>query len=103
MDTFSFLRLGDLIGTKQTGARTIEIEIPLEGTIQTLGLCEICQKRLPNHYEGRYVLADLYDAEEIRMIPIVEGAEMIIRCYRISMTMSEDGQRINLVIQGLLE
>lgn len=103
VDTFSFVRLGDLIGTKQTGARTIEIEIPLEGTIQTPALCETCQKRRPNIYEGRYVLADLYDVEDISLIPITDGEEMIIRCYSISMAMSEDGQHINLVIQGLLE
>ena len=103
VDTFSFVRLGDLIGTKQTGAHVIEIEIPLEDTVQTPALCEACQKRLPNHYEGRYVLADLYDAEDIRLIPIADGEEMVIRCYSISMTMSEEGQYINLVIQGVLE
>ena len=103
VDTFSFVRLGDLIGTKQTGNRIIEIKVPVQDTIKIPALCRNCQKQLQYSFEGRYVLADLYDAEDISLIPITGGAEMVIRCYSISMAMSEAGQHISLVIQGLLE
>ena len=63
METFSFVALGDVKGTKLTDSKTIELDIPTD-SITNPALCRSSRKQLDGLFVGRYALADLYDKEE---------------------------------------
>ena len=101
METFSFVALGDVKGTKLTDSKTIELDIPTD-SITNPALCRNCRKQLDGLFVGRYVLADLYDMEEKTLIPIDRSLSMVLRCYEITSNKAEDGM-LNVIIQGILE
>lgn len=101
--TFSFIKLGNVSGTKQTGSKTAELEIPLADSSIAPALCKDCRKLLQPGYTGRYVLADLYELEAKTLIPIADGTKVEMRCYQLSMTRSKESNRIIVSIQGTLE
>ena len=61
--TFSFVRLGNITGTKLTGSKVIEFGVPIADKTNNPALCKDCRELLQAGYKGRYVLADLYDME----------------------------------------
>ena len=100
IDTFSFVRLGNVTGTKLTGSRTIEIKVPMVDQISTPALCENCRKMLNGDYTGRYVIADLYSVDNKALIPIENGIDMDMRCYKINSI--EMDQTIVIFVKGVL-
>ncbi len=100
MSTFSFIGLGNVTGTKLTGSKTIEIDVPLEKAVDP-ALCKTCRKQLSSASVTRYVLADLYDIENKRLIPIQEDLSMTLRCYKI--TAPKDADHLKVMIQGILK
>lgn len=102
MSTFSFVRLGNVSGTKLTGNAIIEINVPCADTTHNPALCKSCRELLQGGYTYRYVLADLYDMEVKTLIPIEDGTEMTLRCYEITMNQNEEKDGITVVVQGIL-
>lgn len=102
VDTFSFVRLGNVSGTKMTGNAVIEVDIPNADKTSSPALCKECKALLQKGYKGRYVLADLYDKESKTLIPIENGTAMTLRCYEISMSQIEEKDGIHVVVQGIL-
>ena len=102
MSTFSFVKLGNVFGTKLTDSKIIEIEVPCADTTRNPALCKDCRELLQGEYTGRYVLADLYDMEEKTLIPIEDNKEMVLRCYEIIMNQNKEKDRIIVTIQGIL-
>lgn len=103
MSTFSFVKLGNVSGTKLTDSKIIEIEVPCADITRNPALCKGCQELLQGGYTGRYVLADLYDMEVKMLIPIEDGTEIVLRCYKITMGRNEEKNRIVVIVQGILE
>ena len=101
-DTFSFVKLGNVSGTKLTGSKTIELHIPNDKTAFP-SLCKECKKQLPVGYTSRYVFADLHGTEEKFLIPIAENTTISLRCYELSMKQEVEKGGISVVIQGTLE
>ena len=103
VDTFSLISFGSVKGTRLTGSRIIEIKVPSTDTALPLSLCKDCQKILQDDYSNRYVLADLYDADIKHLIPIVDGTQITLRCYDISMKETLQNGEILVTIQGSLD
>lgn len=103
MSTFSLIHLGNVSGYKLTDTKIVEIEVPTADTTNNPALCENCRKLLQNGYNGRYVLADLYDMENRTLISIVDGEEVNLRCYEITMSQNEENNGIKVVVHGILE
>ena len=101
MGTFSFVRLGNVSGTKLTDSKIIEIHIPNDKTLFPM-LCNDCRKQLPFGYTSRYVFADLYGMEEKILIPIARNTFLSLRCYDLSMVEDTEKGGISVVIQGTL-
>lgn len=99
MGTFSFVRLGDVTGTKLTDSKTIELDIPTD-SITNPALCKSCRKQLGGLAVGRYVLADLYNSEDRTTIQIKDGLCLELRCYHITAQL-ENGV-LKLIVQGTL-
>lgn len=100
-DTFSFVKLGNVSGTKLTGSKTIELHIPNDTTAFPL-LCKECKKQIPG-YTSRYVFADLYDKEAKTLIPINANTKLALRCYEIIMNENKENKYIDVIIQGILQ
>ena len=102
MGTFSFVKLGDVTGTKLTDSKIIELHIPDDKTVFP-ALCNDCRKQLPFAYTNRYVFADLYGMDEKILIPIVADYSLSLRCYDLSITENIEKGGISVVIQGTLQ
>lgn len=102
MSTFSFVRLGNVSGTKMTGNAVIEVDVPNADKTSNPALCKECKALLQKGYKGRYVLADLYDEENKTLIPICDGTEIVLRFYEITMSQNEEKDGIHVVVQGTL-
>lgn len=99
--TFSFVKLGDAVGYRDTGNERIEIDIP-SNKVMTVSLCGACKSQLDNVLlHDRYMLADLYDAENKVIIPITPDLDVDIRCYEI--WVSKEENVLKLILQGNLE
>ena len=104
MGTFSFVRMGNILGTKLTDSKIVEFSVPLSDKTYSPALCKSCRESLHAGYRGRYVLADLYDMNTKAIIPIIPSSEILeIRCYQISMTPHEEKEEITVTIQGVLD
>lgn len=102
VSTFSFVRLGNVEGTQQTGSKIIELTVPRSQRTTNPALCRACKKQLTGLFPLRYALADLYDMEKKILIPIRPNLSMELRCYEITAQKAED-KTITLTIQGILE
>ena len=60
--------------------------------------CRECRKLLAD--QDGYVLADLYVHGEPVVIPITEGMEQELRCYRITAGMNDEGDTYGLKVVG---
>lgn len=100
METFSFVSLGDVKGTRLTDSKTIELDIPTESITDPV-LCKSCRKQLSGLIVGRYVLADLYRSEDRRIVAIQADLCLDLRCYRITAQAEED--IVKVTVQGTLE
>lgn len=88
VETFSFIRFGNITGTKQTAPDIIELKIPVDGAPQRLALCRQCRQLLPRGYNSRYVLADVGGGV---LFPITVGAELTIHSLQIAARQSAEG------------
>ena len=99
---FSFVSMGNISGTKQTGPERIDLHVPNDIAFFP-ALCRDCKKQLPSGYDSRYVFADLYSKEEKILIPIAADTTLSLRCYDITMEQNTEKGGISIVIQGTLE
>ena len=83
VETFSFIRFGNVTGTKQTAPNVITLKIPTEDKSRAPALCRNCRKLLAQEYDGRYVLADLSEKVLFR---IATGIENTICGYLVILT-----------------
>lgn len=103
METFMFVHLGNITGTKLTDSKIIEFGVPIADKTNTPALCKDCRELLQAGYKGRYILADLYDMEIKELIPIVANTSIDLRCYEITMAENTEKNEINVTIQGTLD
>ena len=103
METFMFVHLGNITGTKLTDSKVIEFGVPIADKTNNPALCKDCRELLQAGYKGRYVLADLYDMEIKELIPIVANTSIDLRCYEITMVENTEKNEINVTIQGTLD
>ena len=98
---FSFVSIGNVSGTKQTGPERIDLHIPEDSTFFP-ALCSDCRKQLPFGYTNRYVFADLYGMEDKILIPIEADTAFSLRCYDVTIQTNTEKGGLSVVIQGTL-
>ena len=99
---FSFISIGNVSGTKQTGPERIDLHIPEDSTFFP-ALCRDCKKQLPSGYNSRYVFADLYGMDEKILIPIEADTAFSLRCYDVTTQTNTEKGGVSVIIQGTLE
>lgn len=93
VETFSFIRFGNITGTKQTAPDIIELKIPVDGALQCPSLCRQCRQLLPQGYTDRYVLADVSGCV---LFPLVVGEELAIYTLQITVKQYTEGILVTL-------
>lgn len=81
VETFSFIRFGNVTGTKQTAPNVITLKIPAEDKSRAPALCRNCRKLLPQEHNGRYVLADVSNRI---LFPLTTESDLAICCLSVS-------------------
>lgn len=97
MASFSFIGFGNVTGLKQTDSKILELDIPCFEKTTNPALCKLCRKQLKGLRLGRYALADLYDSENKRIIPIKDGLCVALRCYEITARKEDDVLKVRMI------
>ena len=93
--------MSNIYGTKDTASHRIDLHVPDDKTLFP-ALCSACRKLLPQGYTLRYIFADLYKKEEIRLYPIEVGTVFSLRCYQITIERNVETCSNRVIIQGIL-
>ena len=96
VETFSFIRFGNITGTKQTLPGVIELEIPVEATVSRPMLCRNCKKLFSQGYDGQYVLAYWGDFEINIVFPSNVEDNIKIPGYNVTTSLDAGAYHITL-------
>lgn len=86
VDTFSFIRFGNITGIKQTLPGVIELDVPADAIAVRPALCRNCKKLVPPEYEGQYILAYLGNGDSTIVFPTNSEETLSIPGYTITVT-----------------
>lgn len=100
---FSFICIGDLVGSLTTDPPIINIDVPANETVSSPSLCKSCSQLLNKQHDGRYIIVDAYDIDTIKLYPIEDGTSFSVRCYEIDMTEKEETEEITVTVHGILD
>ena len=100
---FSFICIGDLVGSLTTDPPVINVDIPVRDTASNPSLCKSCLQLLDKRYNGRYIITDTYDIEAIKVYPIENGTSFSLRCYEIDMVEKAETEEIAVTVLGTLD
>lgn len=100
-ETFRFLKIADAVGYSDTTTPTAQISFPIKKThIAPTRFCKSCRNWLADYAQYGFVLADMYEANALRIFPFIDGALYKIRCYEISVM--NKGRKIEITVTGTL-
>lgn len=85
-------------------AHTCMIKLPRwKGQILGEIFCRDCRAKLAAISESSadyYVLAELYDLENVQVYPVTAGAEYHIRDYTVTITQEEETEEFIVLVEG---
>ena len=97
-----FSMSGGVYFTYDPDAQTAKTTIPLDqARLHKSEFCKDCRKLLADSKQN-YVLVDAYDQENISVYDIVEGICCEMRCYTVSVTISNDKTEVTITVNGTL-
>ena len=97
--TFSIIRFGEVVGSKQTAPDVIELCVPASDRVKNLALCSDCRKLLPEGYYSRYILAELRNPESPKVIPVENDVDLTVYSYQITMEQDLANGTIDVTIR----
>ena len=97
VDTFSFLRFGNITGIKRTIPGVIELEVPTKDIAIRPALCRNCQKLIPQGYEGQYILAYLSNNDIKVVFPSNTEEKLNVPGYTITVTSNAGAHHITII------
>ena len=97
--TFSFLTIAGARGTRVSSPWIMELDVPVaKEPLFKYHFCRDCRKLLAD--QAGYVIADLYVHGQPVVIPITDGMEQELRCYKITAVMNVEDNVIELKVVG---
>lgn len=100
--TFNFQPCAGLMAIRDTCAHTCKVTLRAEiGLINPALFCKECRQLLAGAGLDGYVIADLYDLDNIQAYSIQSGMNKVIRDYQVSVT-SRQGATLDVCVAGLL-
>ena len=99
----SLVQFGDISGIL-LGADKVELNAPVKLTgMQDSLFCKDCRKLLRDNKCQGYMLADLRNPDTPTVWPIKDGLSFSVRCYEIDITVSDDTEKLIIVMKGTLK
>lgn len=97
--TFSFVTIAGARGTRLSSPWIMELDVPVtKEPVFKYHFCRNCRKLLADR--AGYVIADLYVHGQPVVIPIADGMEQELRCYKITAAMNAEDNVIELKVEG---
>ena len=97
--TFSFVTIAGARGTRVSSPWIMELDVPVaKEPLFKYHFCRDCRKLLAD--QAGYVIADLYVHGQPVVIPITDGMEQELRCYKITAVMNVEDNVIELKVVG---
>ena len=97
--TFSFVTIAGARGTRVSSPWIMEQDVPVaKAPLFKYHFCRDCRKLLAD--QAGYVIADLYVHGQPVVIPITDGMEQELRCYKITAVMNVEDNVIELKVVG---
>jgi hypothetical protein len=97
--TFSFVTIAGARGTRLSSPWIMELDVQVtKEPVFKYHFCRNCRKLLAD--QGGYVIADLYVHGQPMVIPITDGMEQELRCYKITAAMNAEDNVIELKVVG---
>ena len=97
--TFSFVTIAGARGTRVSSPWIMELDVPVaKEPLFKYHFCRDCRKLLAD--QAGYVIADLYVHGQPVVIPITDGMEQELRCYKITAAMNAEDNVIELKVEG---
>ena len=97
--TFSFVTIAGARGTRVSTPWIMELDVPVaKEPLFKYHFCRDCRKLLAD--QAGYVIADLYVHGQPVVIPITDGMEQELRCYKITAVMNVEDNVIELKVVG---
>lgn len=97
--TFSFVTIAGARGTRLSSPWIMELDVPVaKEPLFKYHFCRDCRKLLAD--QAGYVIADLYVHGQPVVIPITDGMEQELRCYKITAVMNVEDNVIELKVVG---
>ena len=101
--TLSLERCAGAPAVRDTCAHTCTAELTEKpGRLAREYFCGDCRALLAGTADRGYVLADLYDLEDIRIYPLYDGAEYSIRDYQVTVGREDGGDTLWVEAAGRL-
>ncbi len=99
----SLVQFGDISGILP-GADRVELEAPIKSTgMQDSLFCNDCRNLLKDNKCQGYILADLRNPATPSVWQIKDGISFSVRCYEIDITVSDDTEKLIIVMKGTLK
>ena len=99
VETFSIIRFGEVVGTKQTAPDVIELCVPALECVKNMALCGQCRKLLSEDYCSRYILADLRNPGSPKVILVENDVDLTVYGYQIAMEQDVTNGTIDITIR----
>ena len=97
--TFSFVNMAGARGTRISSPWIMELDVPVtKAPLFKHHFCRDFRKLLAD--QSGYVIADLYVPGAPVIIPITDGMEQELRCYKIMAALAEDATEYKLIVEG---
>lgn len=98
---FTFVSAAGASGIRITGAWTVDMDVPADKKPVRKSLyCRECRKLLETVAWDGYTLLDLYDRDTPVVLPLRDGAEYELRCYRVTIHLDTEDNEYHLKVEG---
>lgn len=101
--TFSFLHVAGLIGCRDTCDHSCKVTLPENReAIVPSHFCYDCRTILTGVATEGYILADLYNLNQITVYAIEDNTAYTIRDYAVSISSQDESGKLSIHVTGLL-
>jgi len=98
---FMSVSLAGASGIRIADEWTVNMDVPADGRPMKKSLyCRECRKLLETVAQDGYTLLDLYDRDAPAVLPLRDGVEYELRCYRMTVRLAAAANSYRLRIEG---
>lgn len=102
--TFYPLHFEGHTGYRDTCDQTCRVYLPEDNpSLKNKNFCKACRAILEDYKDAGFVLADLYNREEVEIYGISEGVTHTIRDYEVTVQWNTEVEELEVLVHGTIE